>query len=98
LLDVGSSKLFSKDTKYGLAELASGFNKGTLISPVHGAMIASVIANDGILKKPSLVTKVSDVDHKLLIWEPEAKEERVLTKESAIAMKEYMELTVKKGT
>lgn len=98
LIDIGSSKLFSKDTPYGLAELASGFNKGTLISPVHGAVIASIIANDGIFKRPSLISKVSDLDHDLLIWKPQINGTRVLSKDSAKSMKEFMELTVSRGT
>ena len=98
LLSVGSSKLFMKKSDYGLAELASGFNKGTLISPVHGAMIASVIANDGIMKKAKVIKKVQDVDHDLLVWKPELEEHRVLSKESAQAMQKMMGMTVKRGT
>lgn len=98
LLDHGSSKLFTKNTQYGLAELASGFNRHTLISPLHGAIIASVIANEGILKKPSLISKVSDLDHDLLIWKPKVETERVLSVASAKAMQELMESTVTRGT
>lgn len=98
LLSVGSSKLFQKSSEYGLAELASGFNKGTLISPVHGAMIASVIANDGVMKKSNIIKKVSDIDHNLLIWKPEHTEHRVLSKEAALAMQKLMGMTVKRGT
>ena len=43
-----SRQLFYDDDEYGLAEMASGFNRETLISPLHGAMIASVFANDGV--------------------------------------------------
>ena len=46
---MGQSRIFNDDSSYGLAELASGFNKGTMMSPVHGAIIASVIANGGVL-------------------------------------------------
>ncbi|MBD64100.1 MAG: hypothetical protein CME62_02760 [Halobacteriovoraceae bacterium] len=98
LMDIGDSKLFDKDTEYGLAEFASGFNKQTLISPVHGALIASVIANDGVMKKPTLVNKIVQKDNQLLIWESQEQRSRVLSQSSAEEMKKLMELTVSKGT
>jgi peptidoglycan glycosyltransferase len=46
-VDMSSSVLFPVEDKYDLAELASGFNRKTMISPFHGAVIASVIGNKG---------------------------------------------------
>jgi peptidoglycan glycosyltransferase len=98
LIDVGNSKLFTKMDDYGLAELASGFNRKTMISPVHGAVIASIIANDGVYIRPSVVTSIIDDEFDREVWSPNFLAERVLTKDSNKDMQKLMELTVKKGT
>lgn len=83
--------------QYNLAELASGLNVKTLISPVHGAMIASVIANEGILRTPSLVARVKDKEGNV-VWEPTATEELVIAKETAGDLRRMMMATVEDGT
>ena len=83
--------------QYNLAELASGLNVKTLISPVHGAMIASVIANEGILRTPSLVARVKDKDGNV-VWEPTPTEELVIAKETAGDLRRMMMATVEDGT
>jgi len=45
---------------FGLAEIASGFNKRTLISPLHATLITAVVANDGIMMAPWLVDSIRD--------------------------------------
>ena len=97
-LKLDPSRIFSQNTDYGLAELASGFNDETMISPVHGAVIASIIANNGILKKPSIVNSVKDLQRGRLIWEVKEEEDRVISQETAERMQSMMELAVSKGT
>jgi penicillin-binding protein A len=46
--------------EFGLAEVASGFNKTTLISPLHAAMISCAVVNGGVIMTPSLVASVVD--------------------------------------
>jgi cell division protein FtsI/penicillin-binding protein 2 len=43
---------------FGLAEMASGFNRRTLMTPLHGAALVSAVLNEGILPEPGLVTRV----------------------------------------
>lgn len=83
--------------QYNLAELASGLNVKTLISPVHGAMIASVIANEGVLKTPSLITRVKDSDGNV-VWETVPAQEMVIAKETAWDLRRMMMATVEEGT
>jgi cell division protein FtsI/penicillin-binding protein 2 len=45
---------------FGLAEIASGFNKQTKISPLHAALLASVAANNGVMVTPWLVENVKN--------------------------------------
>jgi penicillin-binding protein A len=51
---------------FGLAELASGFNKKTLISPLHAALLAAVPANGGNMPDPWLVDTVQDGNDQIL--------------------------------
>jgi peptidoglycan glycosyltransferase len=57
-LAVSSTVVPSDD--FGLAEIASGFNKKTLISPLHATLLATVPANAGIMPVPWLVDTVAD--------------------------------------
>ncbi|MFP5491511.1 MAG: penicillin-binding transpeptidase domain-containing protein [Bacteriovoracia bacterium] len=83
--------------QYNLAELASGLNRSTMISPVHGAMIASVIANGGIMKKPILLKRVEDSDENV-IWEPTPQQEMVIAPETSEDLRKMMIATVLEGT
>ena len=98
LVEAGNSKLFNKGEDYELAELASGFNRDTMISPVHGAVIASIIANGGLYRRPTVVDEVVDVNHDRRVWKPKYSIERILSKRTAENMQDMMELTVKRGT
>ena len=46
-LPVAMSSLEIPEDDFGLAEIASGFNKRTLISPLHAVLLAAAVANDG---------------------------------------------------
>jgi cell division protein FtsI/penicillin-binding protein 2 len=52
--------------EFGLAEIASGFNKRTLISPLHATLLASAAANKGMMPTPWLVDTISDKDDQVL--------------------------------
>jgi penicillin-binding protein A len=83
--------------QYNLAELASGLNISTMMSPVHGAAIASVIANGGILKKPNLIAALRD-ENDQIVWESIAEQEVVIASETSGELKKMMISTVKEGT
>lgn len=98
VLDLGNSIIGRKGDSYELAELASGFNRQTMMSPVHGAIMASIIANDGLLKKPTLVDEIKDLRQDRVVWQAPLILERTLSKHTAKSMQELMETTVRKGT
>ena len=54
------------DDDYGLAEIASGFNRVTLISPLHAALLVSAVANKGIMMAPRLIERVFNDSGELL--------------------------------
>ena len=46
--------------EFGLAEIASGFNKKTLISPLHATLLAAVAVNGGEMPIPWLVKTIQN--------------------------------------
>ncbi len=83
--------------QYNLAELASGFNRKTLISPVHGAMIASVVANGGHMRAPTVIQRVRDAEGNVA-WESAPAQELVVAPETAADLRRMMIATVLEGT
>ncbi len=51
---------------FGLAEIASGFNKRTVISPLHAALLASAAANKGKMPTPWLVDAIQGNNNRIL--------------------------------
>ena len=98
ILKTGNSKLLQEDDEYRLAELASGFNRQTLISPVHGATIASVVANNGVLKTANVISSIKDAATGRSLWQGNSKIKRVASPETSKKLQEMMYLTVNRGT
>ncbi|MEI8346119.1 MAG: penicillin-binding transpeptidase domain-containing protein [Pseudomonadota bacterium] len=84
--------------QFHLAELASGYNDQTLISPVHAALLASIVANDGVLVYPSMVSRLLDSHTMRECWQNKTRNKRVLDGHTSAAMREMMENTIVSGT
>lgn len=61
-IEIEKSHASSPDSLFELAELASGFNQQTTISPLHGALLASAISEKGRMPKPFIVDSVTRND------------------------------------
>lgn len=86
------------DDPYSIAESASGFTRDTTMSPLHGALIAAAVVNDGVMMEPYLVDSVHSLDG-TRIYSPKIKmSERVIDPETASEMRILMRATVKRGT
>ncbi|MFT6068818.1 MAG: cell division protein FtsI/penicillin-binding protein 2 [Bacteriovoracaceae bacterium] len=87
-------------SEFNLAELASGFNTETMISPLHAAVFASIVANNGVLIKPRIVKELAVDEHSLIDEIPDNKKRgiKVLDEETAIQLKQLMGKTIKYGT
>jgi cell division protein FtsI/penicillin-binding protein 2 len=97
-LEVAPSRIQIKDNPYHWAEIASGFNNDTSISPVHGAMIASAVLNNGRMVDPTIVDRIEDQNGELLYrTQPEQRRRAMTTRASNILVK-LMETTVHSGT
>ncbi len=97
-LSLGQSFFEVPKDDYNLAEIASGFNKKTMISPIHAAVLSSVIANNGVIKYPFIVSKLTDNKKRELLVKPALLEKRVIKKSTSELISKAMESTVKKGT
>lgn len=87
---------------YALTEVASGYNRFNTLSPVHGALIASTIINEGKMPTPYLVKDIHN-DKNELVYSGDHMTElditrQVITADSAGKVKEMMEQTVLNGT
>ncbi|MBP1742759.1 MAG: hypothetical protein H6Q48_5052 [Deltaproteobacteria bacterium] len=83
---------------YALAEVASGFNKRTLISPLHAGLITASIANGGTMMEPWLVKSVRNDAGEVLYQAAPSALANPITKKTASKMMVLMEGTVVEGT
>ncbi len=97
-LKMVQSKIDVADDQYNLAEIASGFNTNTLISPIHAALMSSVIANHGILRQPRIVDSVTEINNEQYIWKNISESKRILSARSGQELESMMALTITKGT
>lgn len=87
------------DDQWEIAEAASGYTKDITLSPIHGAQLAAIVANDGKMVTPYMVRTVVDVKGKTL-YEKQGFEsqEQVIKPESAKAMRTLMQETARIGS
>lgn len=88
----------TSDDPYYWAELASGFNRDTTISPLHGAVMVSAVLNDGRMIAPSLVDQVADARGKVLYRGHAAWQQRAMSPEAARVLQQLMHATIESGT
>ena len=84
--------------EFGLAEIASGFNKETLISPLHATLLASAAANRGRMPIPWLVETIQDDNDQVLYHAETGVLNRPVTGKAADDLTFLMEYAVRSGT
>ncbi len=87
-----------EDDGFFLAETASGFNKRTLMSPLHGAALVSAVLNDGILPEPVAISQVVRDDGLVVYAARLESAGQVAESRTCEAVREMMEETVSSGT
>jgi len=83
---------------FGLAEIASGFNRRTRMTPLHAATIAAAICHDGILPEPLVVERIEDEGGKTLYENRFSPAGQVAGPETCAALRRCMVETVQTGT
>lgn len=96
-VSLSKSHYIMPEPGYNLAESASGFNSDTQISPVHCAVLSSVIANDGQLVYPRLVERIVDTNSNN-VFTNTIRKKAVINKDVSQEIKTLMSATVEKGT
>jgi len=86
------------ETPYHWAEIASGFNHGTTISPLHGVLMAGAVVNEGQLMAPSIIDTIRDESGKKLYRASPQVVNKAVAPETARVLHDLMEATVRKGT
>ena len=96
----GSFELDSKSEKfndYYVAESSIG-QQDVLVSPAQMVLIASAIANDGVLMKPHLISRVESSDGTVLKESSVKEEKELMTSKEAKQLKKYMAAVCEYGT
>ena len=83
---------------YNLAEMASGFNRETLISPIHASVLAAIVANNGLRRAPRIIESVKNRETGEELWLNDLRSERVFSAETAGSLRKLMQATTKSGT
>ena len=83
---------------FGLAEIASGFNKRTLISPLHAALLAAVTANGGQMPVPWLVDTIQDESGRIVYQAEPGVLNAPVSRQTAAGLKALMQDTARYGT
>ncbi len=97
-LPLERSNIEVPEDDFGLAEIASGFNKRTRLSPLHAVMITSAVANQGIMMEPWLIRDIRDETGRILYSARPSRLTNPIRPETAESLKILMEETVTNGT
>ena len=90
-----SFSLKKSSSDFDVMQTAIGQGK-TLITPMHNAMIMSAIANEGILMKPYVVSRIKNGEKTVKTFKYDSK--RLLSKSVCEKVKEYLAAVVDYGT
>jgi peptidoglycan glycosyltransferase len=97
-LPCDKSVLMPTDSVFNLAELASGFNEHTRLSPVHGAMIAGTICENGTMYKPFVVDSMTSTDNTTLYKSVKSVWRTPLKEGTCREVRQMMRAVVRSGT
>jgi cell division protein FtsI/penicillin-binding protein 2 len=87
------------DSKFEIAEAASGYTKDITLSPIHAAQMAAIVANDGKMVTPYMVKRIVDKSGKLLYKNDAIQNaEQIISPRSAGALRELMRETTRIGS
>jgi cell division protein FtsI/penicillin-binding protein 2 len=92
------SMVFVSDDVYHRAEIASGFNRETTISPLHGALMGAAVLNGGRLVEPILIERITDEKGQMIYRSRVVMLNQVISPQAAEIMNDMMRATVESGT
>ncbi len=92
-----TSNFNKKDDEKSLAQQSIG-QGDVLITPIHAASIAAIIANDGVLMPPYTLSEIIDMNGNSVKISKSIKGERIIDSDKAKVIKDMMSNVVKSGT
>ena len=92
------SEAVVKDEPYHWAEVASGFNQQTVLTPVHGAVIAGAVINGGILIEPTIIERMMDASARVIYEGRTTYMRQVIAPQTAETLQQMMNATIRYGT
>lgn len=87
-----------QEDRWSIAEAASGFTLGNTLSPVHGAVIAATIAQEGRMVRPFIVNSVEDEAGNVMFSGEPKVIGSVIRSDTARELQDMMQATVQIGT
>ena len=97
-LPVETSSVRVPEDAFGIAEVASGFNRKTLISPLHAALLSAAAANKGMVMAPRMVERVQGESGELLYSSRPSMLTTPIGRGTAEGLRVLMQDTVSSGT
>ena len=97
-IDFPASHLSIEDATYNWAEIASGFNNTTTLSPLHGVLLAAAVVNNGKLVEPTVINKISDAAGKTLYMGTSRSIKQAIEPSTSAILNDMMQATVRSGT
>ena len=86
------------DKPYQWAEIASGFNNQTKMTPLHGAMMASAVINQGQLLEPTIVDQIVNENGRIIYQGKSTPMSQAIAPDASQTLNLLMENTIKSGT
>jgi cell division protein FtsI/penicillin-binding protein 2 len=97
-LPLRPSRIELTDAAFELAEVASGYNRTTRISPLHGAAMAAAIVNQGRWVEPTVVDWVNNDAGQTIYQSQTVYRDQTIDRDTAKVLRQMMQATVQSGT
>ncbi len=95
---IAVSRAANPSNLFELAEMASGYTQDNVMSPVHGAMIAAAVANDGVMMQPYFLNAAYLKSGEAIYRAEPTVQNQVMTAGTAKEVRTLMRETVTSGT
>ncbi len=86
------------DEPYQWAEIACGFNNKTKMTPIHGAMMASAIINQGQLLEPTIVDRIVNEKGRIIYNGKSVPMSQAMAPNASQTLNRLMATTIESGT
>ena len=97
-IQIAPSSVYLSDEPYQWAEVACGFNNKTKISPLHGAMMASAIINQGSIMEPTVVDQIINEKGEIIYRNRLVTINQAITPRASKVLNQLMAATIRSGT